>query len=236
MMGLAGAFLIILSQVSGAREKVEISKVTAALFLGSGPLTPTDGNVACSRKGYWVGFPRGTTVTIRISRTVSEPIVAAIREALEDVPDATLGAIRTAVEFTDDPNPVPRRNEVTLTLHPDPVDQGCPYRRGCTMHSFEPRRPGVLVSSRVVQPAGMPLPAYVHDVVGHGVLGMCHIDGNLIHGAEKSLMSGGPRVFSGQIAIGLSALDRAAAQAVYGSPLEPGARGDSFVLATTPGS
>ena len=235
-MSLAGAFFIIVSQGSGARQKVEISDSTAALFLGSGPLTPSDGEVACPYKGYWVGFPRGTTVNVRISRTVSEPIVRAIRQALEDVPDATVGAIRTGVEFTDDPNPIPRRNEVTITLHPDPVSQGCPYPRGCTIHSFQRRRPGVLVSSRVVQPAGMPLPAYVYDAVGHGVMGMCHIDGNLIDGAEKSLMSGGPRVFSGQIAPGLSELDRAAAQALYGSPLDPGARRDSFVLVTTPGS
>jgi len=229
---LAAATIVAIGQGTGARQKVEISNTAAALFLGSGGLTPSDGKAACPHRGYWVGFPRGTTVKIRISKTVSEPIVQAIREALEDVPDATGGAIKTAVEFTDDPNPMPRRNEVTLTLHPDPVSQGCPYPRGCTMHRFTRRDPGVMVSSRVVQPAGMPLAAYVHDMVGHGVMGMCHIDGNLIEGADRSLMSGGPGVFSGQIAIGLTELDRAAAKALYGSALEPGASRDAFVRAT----
>ena len=47
MMSLAGAFVII-GQGTGARQKVEISETTAALFLGSGDLTQTDGQAAWS--------------------------------------------------------------------------------------------------------------------------------------------------------------------------------------------
>jgi hypothetical protein len=60
-------------------------------------------------------------------------------------------------------------------------------------------------------------------------MGMCHVDGNLIGGAGLSIMSGGPNVFSGQIALQLTAIDIAAAQAVYGSGLNPGATKDDFI-------
>ena len=42
-------------------------------------------------------------------------------------------------------------------------------------------------------------------------------------------MSRGPGVFSGETAIELTALDVAAAKAVYGSPLDPGATRDDFI-------
>jgi hypothetical protein len=62
-------------------------------------------------------------------------------------------------------------------------------------------------------------------------MGMCHVDGNLIGGPGLSLMSGGPNVFSGQIALSLTPLDIAAAQAVYASGLNPGAKRDDFLRA-----
>lgn len=80
-----------------------------------------------------------------------------------------------------------------------------------------------------MQPPDQTVNAYVHDVVGHGILGMCHIDGNLIGGPQNSLMSGGPGVFSGDIADQLSMLDIDALQVVYGSGLNPGATGDDFI-------
>ncbi len=206
-----------------ASEAVNNANAIEALFFGAGPLTPSDGFSACSARKKWAGFPRGTTVTVRLSTTVSKAARQAIRRALRQIPEATRGAIRVVVELTDDPNPIPKRNEVTSTFHPDPKSQGCPYKRGCTMHRFA--KPGVFRSSRAVQPANMPVNAYVHDVVGHGILGMCHIDGNLIGGAQHSLMSGGPGVFSGAIAIRLTPLDIEAARTVYGSRLNPGDNG-----------
>lgn len=206
---------------------LKAADVIDALFMGAGRLTPTDGLRACPFAGFWSGFPRGTTVTVRVSTTVSEPAIAAIQQALERVPHATDGTIGAVLELTDDPNPMPNRNEVTLTFHPDPVSQGCPFRRGCIMHSFA--RPGVFLSGRAVQPPDLPVNAYVHDVVGHGIMGMCHIDGNLIGGAQYSLMSGGPQVVSGAIAVALTPLDTTASKAVYASSLNPGASRDDFV-------
>jgi len=46
---------------------VPITEAVEALFLGSGPLIPTDGFVACPTQGVWSGFPRGTTVRVIVS-------------------------------------------------------------------------------------------------------------------------------------------------------------------------
>ena len=223
---LAAALVLAKSPASKAEQIVKTADAIEAFFMGSGLLTPSDGFPACPFINFWSGFPRGTAVTVRFSSTVSENVRQAIQQALEQVPQATNGAISAAIELTDDPNPIPKLNEVTLTFHPDPISQGCPFARGCIIHSFA--NPGVFLSSRAVQPANLPVNAYVHDVVGHGIMGMCHIDGNLIGGAQKSLMSGGPGVFSGDIAIQLTMLDIGASRVVYSSPLSPGATRDDF--------
>ena len=201
-----------------------------AIFLGAGPLSPSDGNIACPwGAGVWTGFPRGTVVHLRVSTTESVDKRQAIQAAAAQVSAATLGAIQIVLTSTDDPNPIPGPGEATSTTHPAPSTQGCPSDNGCTIHSFV--SPGVLGSSRAVQPANQTPNAYAHDIIGHGIMGMCHVDGNLIGGAVLSLMSGGPNVFSGQIALQLTAWDIAAAQAVYGSGLNPGATTADFLRA-----
>jgi hypothetical protein len=198
-----------------------------AIFLGSGPLTPSDGAYNCpTAPGFWTGFPRGTVVTIRVSTTESLDKRQAIQNAAAQVSSATQGAIRTVFTLTDDSNPIPGTNEVTSTTHPSPSSQGCQSDNGCTIHTFAST--GVLRSSRAVQPASQTANAYAHDIIGHGIMGMCHVDGNLIGGPGLSLMSGGPNVFSGQIALQLTSFDLAAAQAVYGSGLNPGATRADF--------
>jgi hypothetical protein len=201
-----------------------------AIFLGSGPLSPTDGNYACDTgPGFWTGFPRGTVVTLRVSTTESQDKRQAIQQAAAQVSSATQGAVQVSFQLTDDPNPTPGMNEATSTTLPNPSNQGCPSDNGCTMPSFV--SVGVLKSSRAVQPPSQTPNAYAHDIVGHGIIGMCHIDGNLIGGPGLSLMSGGPNVFSGQIALQLTPFDLAAAQAVYGSGLNPGATKADFIRA-----
>ena len=208
----------------------ENADVIEALFLGSGPLTPDDGSHACPLTDYWKGFPRGTTVKVRLSITVSEKVREAVEQALRQVPEATNGAIDATFELTEDANPMPERNEVTLTFHPDPVSQGCLFDRGCIIHRFDSTdRPGIFRSGRAVQAADLPVSYYVHDVVGHGVIGLCHIDGRRICGPENSLMSRGDGVFSGETAGELTPLDLGAAKAVYGSKLDPGATRDDFI-------
>jgi hypothetical protein len=201
-----------------------------ALFLGSGPLKPRDGSHPCPLTDYWKGFPRGTTVKVRLSTTVSEKVREAVKGALRQVPEATNGAIEATFELTDEPNPIPGPNEVTLTFHPDPVSQGCIFDRGCIIHGFDPKgRPGVFRSGRAVQAPDLAVSDYVHDVVGHGVIGMCHIDAKRICGPENSLMSRGSGVFSGETANELTPIDLNAAKAVYGSKLSPGATRRDFI-------
>ncbi len=60
---------------------------------------------------------------------------------------------------------------------------------------------------------------------------MCYIDRELIGGNDKSLMADVPGAFTGLIPDQLSELDIAAAQAVYGSSLNPGATRDDFINA-----
>lgn len=201
-----------------------------AIFLGSGPLTPADGLLACpSSRGTWSGFPRGTTVRLRISTTVSDDKRQAIARAAAQVAEATHDAVHVTVESTSDADPRPATNEATSTTHPSPSSQGCGSDSGCTIHGFV--SPGVFRSSRAVQPQAQTANAYAHDIVGHGVMGMCHVDGALIGGPSRSLMSGGVNVFSGQTSLELSALDIAAARAVYATGLGPGATRDAFVRA-----
>ena len=140
----------------------------------------------------------------------------------------TLGEIRAVFQLTEDSDPIPGLNEVTSTTHVAPSQEGCASDVGCTIPFFQ--APGVLRGSRAVQPESQTPQAYVHDVIGHGVLGMCHIDGTLIGGPANSLMSGGPGVFSGQIAGTLTVLDQRALRAVYRSPLDPGATLSDFQL------
>lgn len=200
-----------------------------ALFLGTGRLTPTDGNHGCSDTGVMRGFPRGTNVSVIVSSSVSSDKLAAIRTVSDQGLEATGGVIRTAVTVADDPDPRPNRNEVTSTSRTDAQAQGCASNNGCTIHVFS--APGVFVSSRAVQPPDQTPAAFAHDVIGHGALGLCHPDGNLIGGAGLSLMSAGPNVFSGSIADRLTSLDLQATRAVYGAGLGAGARRADFLRA-----
>lgn len=218
--------IFVLSLQARAQD-IQLVDTIEALCLGTGELAPTDGIQVCPFNGFWSSFPRGTTVRVIISTTVSEDKREAIISALGQVPGATRGEIQVTFEITDDPNPIPGMNEVTSTTHPDPVSQGCFFDVGCTIHEFI--EPGVLFSSRAVQPPDQTVNAYVHDVVGHGVLGLCHIDGDLIGGAQNSLMSGGPGVFSGDTADELTMLDIDVLHTVYDSMAEPGDTDVDFI-------
>ena len=63
------------------------------------------------------------------------------------------------------------------------------------------------------------------------MVGLCHVDGNLIGGAHLSLMSAGPGVFSGDIADRLTSYDLDATRAVYSAGLGAGARRSDLVSA-----
>lgn len=199
-----------------------------ALFFGTGPFRPANGFM-CARRHGWLGFPRGTTVAVVVSRVVTADKQHAIRDAAAQVEAATGGAVRTTFTLTDDPNPMPRAQQVTSTTMEDPGTQGCRPGRGCTM--FQMASPAVLRSSRAVQLLKVPPNNYSHDVIGHGVLGLCHIDGTAIGGFDRSLMSDGRGKPGDLINIKLTDLDLTALRAVFASPLNPGATREDFVRA-----
>jgi len=210
-------------------QSVDVADATDALFLGSGPLIPRDGNSACSLTRVWSGFPRSTTVRVRLAQAVPPDAQAALRAAVEQVAGATQGLVRAVLEVTSADDLEPRANEVTVAVRDRPRDAGCPGDRGCAQSVY--REPGVLLSGRVVEGPDQPPQEYVRHAVGRGVLGLCQIDGRLIGGAGGSLMSAGIGVRPGEGAAGLTALDLAATRAVYGSALRPGATRKDFLQA-----
>ena len=200
-------------------------EVIEALFFGTGPL----GAKACPAHQRWAGFPRGSHIKVIVSTTVSEDKRDQIRAALDQVEEATHGAITVSFHITEDSEPHAETFQVISMTHPDPTLFGCVSGVGCTIHKWQ--KPGILKSSRAVQPKNQTPQAYAHDVVGHGILGMCHIQAKGIGGPGNSLMSGGVGVFSGQISGRLTELDIAALQALYFSKLSPGATRKDFIRA-----
>lgn len=207
-----------------------------AIFLGSGPLTPQDGFTACvTNPGRWTAFPRGTTVEVVASTTLDmgndgEDTAQLLEDALASIEEATLGAVTATFSTTTDADPTPGMFQATATDHPDPESTGCPFDRGCVHVTWSDAEFTVMESSRTVLKEDIqPADAFVHDVVGHGIMGMCHIDQELVGGNDQTLMPGGPGSSTGVIPDQLSALDIQAARAVYGTDLEPGATRADFV-------
>ena len=208
-----------------------------ALFLGSGRLIPQDGAVACMGAiGRWASFPEGTDVAVLVSSTIDvsglgEDTRRFLRDALADISFATDGWLDVTFVPIDDPDPMPGDGQVSSTDHPDPRAAGCAFDRGCTLSGWRDEETRTILSwARAVQrESTQPANAIVHDVVGHGIMGLCHIDQASIGGTPTSLMSGGPGALSGQIASKLSEFDLVATRAVYGARLRMGAtRADFF--------
>lgn len=214
-------------------ESVDLRDAITALFLGLGPLAPTNGEYACVSRFRWMAFPQRATVRLRLSdATVGAPAQDAVRRAAGQFQAVTGNQV--IVELTAEPDPRPGENEITVASHPDPpsVGQGCSYY-GCTFMTVRDR--AFIVSARAVLRSMNSVATYPHDAIGHGALGMCHIDGALIGGSQHSLMSGGPWGGSCDapsnlcIALDLTPLDAAAAEAVYASGLPRGSVFEDFL-------
>jgi hypothetical protein len=210
-------------------EQVKTPDVVDALFLGSGPLIPRDGSTECPLQGFWSGYPRGTAVRMRVSSRVPGPAQSGLGRAIGPVGGATGGALTVIMETTPELDPQPGVNEVTVTEVPLPRAAGCSSDAGCVQYRFAGR--GLLMGARVVAPPGSSVGAYVHDAVGHGVLGLCHVDARLIGGAENSLMSAGPGAGPGSGAASLTGLDLEAIRTVYASGVNPGVPRSAFLAA-----
>jgi hypothetical protein len=211
------------------RETLKTPDVIDALFLGTGPLIPRDGLTECPLQGFWSGYPRGASVRLRVSSRVPPFAQAGLAGAIGPLSGVTGGALTVTLEATPELDPQPGVNEVTVTEAALPRAAGCPSDAGCVQYRFAGR--GLLMGTRVVAPPGHSLSAYVHDVVGHGVLGLCHLDARQIGGPEASLMSGGPGVVPGSGASTLTSLDLDAIRTVYASSLSPGAGRSAFLAA-----
>lgn len=79
---------------------------------------------------------------------------------------------------------MPGLNEATGTDHPSPRNTGCAFDRGCVHIEFTEPGSSVMTSSRATLRESMqPAYAFVHDIIRHGIMGMCHIDQALINPA-----------------------------------------------------
>jgi hypothetical protein len=210
-------------------EAAKTPDVVDALFLGAGPLIPRDGATDCPFQGNWSGYPRGASVRVRVSTRVPQNVQAGIASALESIGPATGGALNVTIESTGEIDPQPGFNEVTVTETAVPRAAGCSTEAGCLQYRFAGR--GLMMGARIVGPVGRSVGAYVHDVVGHGVLGLCHIDARLVGGPENSLMSAGIGAPPGSGATGLTGLDLEAIRSVYASSVNPGAARATFLAA-----
>lgn len=210
-------------------EAAKAPDVVDALFLGSGPLIPRDGAIDCPFQGYWSGYPRGASVRVRVSTRVPQNVQAGIASALEPLGPATGGALNVTIESTGEIDPQPGFNEVTVTETAVPRAAGCSTEAGCLQYRFAGR--GLMMGARIVGPVGRSVGTYVHDVVGHAVLGLCHIDARLVGGPENSLMSAGIGAPPGSGATGLTGLDLEAIRSVYASSVNPGAARATFLAA-----
>jgi len=210
---------------------VSVDNTTAdyieSLFLGSGALAARTTSIGCPRFGLWPTFPSGTVVRIRTSSLLTTAIVNALTAAAAQIPDASSGKLSVQIEPANEENPTPALNEVTVTVSANAQGLGCPLAQGCTIFQFS----GVnTFSARSILATAQPPAAYVHDAIGHGVLGLCHVDGNLIGGPGRSLMSFGTNIFSNQIAVQLTSSDLAATRPVF-FLLLPGSNFSDFARA-----
>ena len=199
-----------------------------SLFLGTGVLTPTDGIRGCTTSfGTWRGFPSGTVVELVISAAVPGAAATALVNAANQVNVSSAGRLSVRITTTSEADPIPTANQVTVTSHADPISLGCSFPQGCTRFTFVPGT-ALIASARAILASNQFTGAYVHDAIGHGVMGLCHVDGNLIGGAQLSLMSFGPGVFSNSLPFQLSSYDLSATRPVFSSLLSPGATRPDF--------
>jgi hypothetical protein len=212
-----------------AREAPNSADVVDALFLGTGPLIPRDGFSDCPLQGFWSGYPRGSGVRLKVSSRVPSSVRAGLASAIDSLMGATGGSLTVVLTVVPEADPQPGVNEVTVTELSLPRAAGCQVDGGCVQYRFAGR--GLLMGARVVGAPGRSVSAYVHDAVGHGVLGLCHLDANQIGGADASLMSVGFGTPPGSGASSLTGLDLEAIRSVYASSVNPGAARSAFLAA-----
>ena len=199
---------------------VNLQNAIEALFLGAGPITASG---ACNGGTNWQAYPRGSRLRLIVSTTVTPAQRSTIASLGSEIPALTRGWFTVEVSSTTEPNPRPQSLEVTSTnVSQAEIDASCrPGAGGCVLYGF--LAPSVLNAARMLNLNRFDGSGHAHEL-GHALLGLCHLDGNLVPG---SLM-GNPH---GSAIDRWSTLERQAIQAVYGAGLAPGATREEFVRA-----
>ncbi|MGS2724874.1 hypothetical protein ACVBEJ_14130 [Porticoccus sp. GXU_MW_L64] len=206
---------------------LEENAVLEALLLGTGPLIPQNASF-CPFPGVVSAFPSGTAIRIVVSDTLTEAQRADIENNLPLVAEASNGALSATMVSTANIDPLPAANEVTVTVGTPPANLGC-LPQGCTILTFN--GPGVITAARVVLPDNQLSQGFAHDVIGHGIFGLCHIDGNQIGNPRNSLMSFGDDIFTSSISGTLTGIDSLVIGRYFASGLQPGATRQDLVNA-----
>ena len=230
------------SGTSGASAEVtfvlpDLADYIEAISLGSGPLTYSQ-NLSCPRPGMWTAFPRGTTVHNRVSAQIPAQYRDAIRGVVDQVSQATAGRLAATFEVVaeDAPSPVENQMVHVALRSAGELQFACGSTGGiaCLGYNSPVARAAPFSGQFIrwsvgyyVVPNIQSVSPYAHEP-GHGVLGMCHINGEGIGGRQYSLMSAGG---TGTQSPRLSPFDIEALQAVYQSSVAIGARRADFVAA-----
>ena len=83
-----------------------------ALFLGLGPLSPTDGNSGCpdGQYGYWIGW-ENSNLRVTVSDVVDSAAKRLVERAAAQVSEATAGRYSATYSQTGATNPIPGHGE-----------------------------------------------------------------------------------------------------------------------------
>ena len=171
---------------------VDIRDFVEALLLGTGPYkSQIDSGCGFGTCGVVNGFARGVTVRGRAWSGFAGANLDAIRNVNSQLPSATDGAISASLDLTDDSRPTPAPNEITFGLIP--ASGGCGGFEACVNVTGTG---GVIRTASAIFSAAFgadPLrtASFGHEV-GHGVLGMKHVNSDSIGGDQASIMATRP--------------------------------------------
>ena len=187
-----------------------------ALILGTGPLS-SDFN--CPQPDIWSAFPRGSSITVNVHTTISDPKLDVIQANVDLVDQVTNGQITAELRVLDSVVERFAENVINIIEHEDPRSQGCTSQFACTQWQFNDD--GSIRSSFVVVLADQRPAVFAHEF-GHAAFGLCHINGNKVF-ARSSTMSAPTEQFFATSASIPSKLDRNTIARFYSSSVDPGA-------------
>src|SRR6185295_10062522 len=184
LLGLASAFSAGCNGGGGSPTSppppsptVSQANVIEALFLGEGPLSPS-GAIGCRDTGVWTHFPHGSQVTAKLASSLSARERQVSESFLAEVPGMVFGGISLVVQSTPEADPIPASQEVTAATLPVPqIERICRVGAGgCTQIVFAGF--GIARSARTVSKHLFDGAIHAHEL-GHGVYGLCHVDGTV---------------------------------------------------------